>query len=280
MTKTPRPTIPELQTPGWNLILEGYRGSISHGTYVPTNTGIDDKDIIGVVIPPIRYFLGFDRFEQIERKIEEWDIVIYEVRKFVRMLAGCNPNVISLLWLEPNHYTKITSLGRLLIDNRHLFLSKAVHRTFSGYAYGQLKRMEHYDTGKAFKGYMGAKRKALVEKFSFDVKCAGHLIRLLRMGIEILSMGEVRVMRPEAPHLIEIKQGKYSLEDVKKEADHLFKMMDVALVRSDLPANVNQKAVAALLQELLFTHFDMSEAYGEMLPEDNEFGLNLSAVVG
>ena len=42
---------------------------------------------------------------------------------------------------------------------------------------------------------MGEKRKAIVRKYQYDVKNAAHLIRLLRMGIEFLETGELRVFR-------------------------------------------------------------------------------------
>jgi len=52
---------------------------------------------------------------------------------------------------------------------------------------------------------MGAKRKSLVEKFGYDTKNAAHLILLLRMGIEFLSVGVLHVKRHDAQELLEIK---------------------------------------------------------------------------
>lgn len=48
-----------------------------------------------------------------------------------------------------------------------------------------------------FSGYMGEKRKAMVRKYQYDVKNAAHLIRLLRMGTEFLTTGELQVYRGE-----------------------------------------------------------------------------------
>jgi len=126
-----------------SIILEGYRGSISHGTYAPTgDKSIDDKDIIGIAIPPLDYFFGLKKFEQIEIKQNEWDILIYDIRKYFRLLIKSNPNVLCLLWLEPHLYTKITPLGQRILDNRELFLSNECYRTFCGYASGQLKKID------------------------------------------------------------------------------------------------------------------------------------------
>jgi hypothetical protein len=128
-----------------NLILLGYRGSIAHNMYVPQNNpdSIDYKDLIGVFVAPIEHYLGFGREEVKERFIDEWDAVSYEIKKFVGLLLKCNPNVLSLLWLPNRHLVFEHELGRLLRENRLLFATKAAYHSFSGYAYGQFKRMTH-----------------------------------------------------------------------------------------------------------------------------------------
>ena len=129
-----------------HTILLGYRGSIVHGTYIPGK--IDDKDVLGVCIPPRDYYFGLKRikkfdydFEQYEKFEGEWDIVIYSLHKYISLMLKNNPNVMSLLWLEDKHYIFTTTLGELLIKNREIFSSKLAYKAFSGYAYGQLHRM-------------------------------------------------------------------------------------------------------------------------------------------
>jgi predicted nucleotidyltransferase len=225
-------------------ILTGFRGSIAHGMYVPQNKpdSIDDKDVMAVCVPPIDYYFGLYEFGNRGTKeimAAEWDIVIYEFRKFIRMLCQGNPNVLSMLWLEAGSYIKLTSAGQLLIDNRNLFVGRHVYRSFTGYAYGQMHRMEH----GACNGYMGAKRKGLVEKFGYDCKNAAHLIRLLRMGIEFLKDGELYVKREDAPQLLDIKCGAWTLEQVKAEADRLFKLSEEVYLKSILPKTLNMEKI-------------------------------------
>jgi hypothetical protein len=107
--------------------------------------------------------------------------------------------------------------------------------------------MEHF----VFEGYMGEKRKKLVEKFSYDCKNASHLIRLLRMGIEFLTDGKLRVFREDAPELKDIKTGKWSLERVKAEANRLFILSQEAFVRSKLPEKPDTEKVEKLLIEII-----------------------------
>jgi hypothetical protein len=99
-----------------------------------------DLDLRGVVIPPLPYFLGFARnFEQAES--QEPDLVLYDIRKFFRLAAACNPSIIELLWTDPTDHYLVTPLGERLLAHRALFLSRKVKSTFSGYAAAQLKRI-------------------------------------------------------------------------------------------------------------------------------------------
>lgn len=232
-----------------NTILLGFVGSIAHGTYVPSNNpnSIDDKDIMGICIAPKNVYLGLKKFEQKEKKFGEWDSVVYEIIKFFRLLLKQNPNALSLLWLQEKDYIKKVGAGEVILENREIFTSKEAYHSFVGYAHGQLHRMEHM----AFKGYMGEKRKQLVKKFGYDVKNAAHLIRLLRMGIEYLTDGVLRVYRQDNYEIIDIKSGKWSLEKVKKESDRLFKLAEESYVRSELPPKPDFVRAEDLLMSIL-----------------------------
>lgn len=99
-----------------------------------------------------------------------------------------------------------------------------------------------------FSSYMGAKRKALVRRFQYDVKNAAHLIRLLRMGTEFLTTGRLKVFRDEdAEELKRIKRGGWTLEQVKAEAQRLFDGVEEARARSPLPAAPDEAAAGAVL---------------------------------
>src|SRR5260221_7861295 len=99
---------------------------------------IDDKDVMGVYIAPIEHYLGFGRQDVYEKWEGEWDCVFYELRKFIGLLLNCNPNVLSLLWLKDNGIIYESSLGRLLRENRDLFVTKKAYHSFSGYAHEEV----------------------------------------------------------------------------------------------------------------------------------------------
>lgn len=216
-----------------DTVLVGYRGSIAHGTYVPSSdpNSIDDKDVMGIYIAPKENYLGFKMKDNYEKKMNEWDVVLYELRKFMWLLLKNNPNVLMMLWLPEKYYLYKNEYGDMLLQNRDIFVSKQAYHSFSGYAYGQFKRMTNFK----FEGYMGEKRKGLVDKFGYDTKNASHLIRLLKMGIEFLTEGQLYVEREDAPQLISIKKGEWTLEQVKAEAEKLFALAQEAYIKSKLP---------------------------------------------
>lgn len=116
-------------------------GSHAYGTSLPTS----DIDLRGAAIPPRSHVTGFAyTFEQNESKVyggAPVDQVIYSLRKFMNLAADCNPNVLEVLFVEDSDIVSTTAEGRILRDNRELFLSKKVKHTFTGYAISQLKRI-------------------------------------------------------------------------------------------------------------------------------------------
>ena len=251
-----------------NLVLMAYRGSVAHNMYIPNTdpNSVDDIDLMGVYMAPKEYYIGLGNPIDVDTKVDyrraidkfvgKYDVVSYEFRKFVNMLLKSNPNVLGMLWLNENHYLKKTEAGQLLIDNRALFVSTLAYQSFTGYSYSQLKKIKHGSN----KGYMGEKRKELVKKFGFDPKMASHSIRLLRMGMEFLTTGELNVAREDASQLLEIKRGEWTLEQVKNEAQRLFNLTDEAYIRSKLPTKPDYVQVEKIVMEVISSHI-MKEVY-------------------
>jgi uncharacterized protein len=130
-------------------ILIGLAGSHGYGLNRPES----DLDYRGVFIAPKNYYLGLGKVEQkdtgwsIESGIFDFldgqqDTVIYELKKFIQLLAGANPNILELLWLK--QYPVKTPVGEYLCQHRQMFLSKRVKHTYSGYAFAQIKKIESH----------------------------------------------------------------------------------------------------------------------------------------
>src|SRR3990172_10948002 len=88
----------EIQLYASDAVLLCYRGSIAHGMYMPGSDpkGIDDRDLMGIRIYPVEYYLGLGGVDAAkEYKHNDLDMVIYEIRKAFSLLLQGNPNVLS-----------------------------------------------------------------------------------------------------------------------------------------------------------------------------------------
>lgn len=235
-------------------ILTVYRGSVAHGTYVPPTepNSIDDVDFLSIAVAPLNYYFGITAWgnsgtkEVFEGNV---DLCEYEIRKFISLLLNCNPNIMAALWSHPEHIVSCDTNGELLIANRDIFLSKRVYESFTGYAHGQLSKMQKL----AFQGYMGAKRKELVQKFGYDTKNASHCIRLYRMGCELLETGAVNVDRTniDRDELISIKNGAWSANRVISEAKALSQRAKEAFHTTTLQDEPDRDKAEELLIQII-----------------------------
>ena len=123
------------------LMFVCFGGSWAYGTNVETS----DIDIRGVGLNTVSSLIGLQSFEQ--AVCNETDTVIYSFNKIISLLVNCNPNTIELLGGKEDSYYFPEGipgqLGKLLVDNKHLFLSKKAVYTFGGYATQQLRRLQN-----------------------------------------------------------------------------------------------------------------------------------------
>lgn len=122
---------------GSNIILLGLGGSHAYGT----NTETSDLDVRGCALNSKFDILTNENFEQFTN--DDTDTTIYAFNKLISLLSNCNPNVIELLGLKPEHYIYLSPIGQELLDHRKLFLSKRAVHSFGGYANSQLRRLDN-----------------------------------------------------------------------------------------------------------------------------------------
>lgn len=281
---------------------------------------------------------------------ESPDMVIYEFRKFVKLLEDNNPNILELFGNIPKEYIIETSPEyEMMKENLDKFLCKSVKYRYSGHAYSQFKRIEShrkwlldppkgkpsredfhlpvekrnsyqrvlsevrkyidkidlssldiskelqweiseyiqqrigwnvftqknkerffdgvlFDLGvdddyilyfhreaeyenavRKWKSYCKWKktrnpeRAKLEAKCNYDSKHGMHLIRLMRMGIEILRGEGINTMRDDAEELKEIRFGNWTYEQLEEEFRCLDSQIENDLNDSKLPRKPNHK---------------------------------------
>ena len=122
---------------GKSIILLGLGGSHAYGT----ETDISDLDIRGCALNSKSEILCGEDYEQVTDI--PTDTTIYSFRKLILLLTDCNPNTIEILGLKHEHYLYLSEIGRELLENRKIFLSKKAIKTFRGYATAQFRRLDN-----------------------------------------------------------------------------------------------------------------------------------------
>ena len=122
---------------GENIILLTLGGSHAYGMDKESS----DLDCRGIALNSKREILLGTDFEQVVNV--DTDTTVYSFNKMLTLLAKCNPNTIEELGCLPEHYLVLTDIGKELLSNRKMFLSKICIHTFGNYAGSQLRRMEN-----------------------------------------------------------------------------------------------------------------------------------------
>lgn len=252
-----------------NVHYETIMGSVAYGVSADTS----DMDVYGFCIPPkdeifphLRgEIVGFgtqkQRFNQYQEhhlkdpdalggKGREYDVSIYNIVDYFQLVMKNNPNMIDSLFTHETCVLSITRIGQMVRDNRRMFLHKGCWHTFKGYAYQQVKKMAgHERTGK---------RVAIVEQFGYDVKFAYHVVRLLNEVEQILTEGDLDLMR-NREQLKSIRRGEWTEQQIrdyfaKKEAE-----LETLYQESKLPWGPDEPAIRQLLLNCLEEHYGSLE---------------------
>lgn len=218
-------------------------GSRAYGTETPES----DYDFYGFTVPPLEiifphlngYIQGFGRtyspFEQYQQQhvshpvYGEVDFSIYNIVKYFHLVMLGNPNMVDSLFVNDESILFMDEVGKLVRDNRKLFLSQKMYHTFKGMAYSHLSRIKsgHIKEGRIEK----SKELGL----DYDVKDAYHTLRMLLQLLEVLETGELH-LKANSIFLNDVRSGKYTLQ-------YIMDMFDDMLGLAEQLVNSNQCAV-------------------------------------
>jgi uncharacterized protein len=163
-------TIDSVKQNGW-LVFEVITGSKAYGL----DNAKSDTDIKGVFVLPKEIYYGLNYVEQVNN--ESNDIVYYELKRFVELLAKNNPNILEMLSV-PEHCIlfKDTLMNEF---TSQLFLSKLCEKTFANYAFTQIKKA--YGLEKKILNPVEVERKRVLDFcFIYREKDAVPLVQYLQ----------------------------------------------------------------------------------------------------
>lgn len=83
-----------------------------------------------------------------------------------------------------------------------------------------------------------------------DGKNMLHCRRLLDMAIEIAQEKTIKVFRPNAEYLLQIRRGEVPLDEIIEKAESDILLLNEVYEKSDLPASVNMDVVNELLLQI------------------------------
>lgn len=118
------------------MLFVTFGGSHAYGT----NTPESDIDVRGCAFQSRSDLLGLSNFEQVIDNAT--DTTIYGFNKLIQLLSNCNPNVCEMLGCKPDTYVFYNDIGRMMVQERNMFLSKKAVNSFGGYANQQLRRLQ------------------------------------------------------------------------------------------------------------------------------------------
>lgn len=230
-------------------MLLGLVGSTVHGVTVDD---ADDRDEMGICLEPPDYVAGLKPFQQWVYRTQpegarsgpgDIDRTVYSMRKWCRLALSGNPTVLLLLFVPEHQCTTILEPGRELRANASWFVSRRVGLAYLGYMQRQRERM----TGE--RGSMRVNRPELIERYGFDTKYAGHVIRLGYQGLEFLETGRLSLpMRDaERARVLAVRTGEVAFDEVIAEADELERRLRLLVEQSSLPERGDHDAVDAFL---------------------------------
>lgn len=212
-----------------NVILEGITGSKAYGL----DHADSDTDIKGIYVAPTEKILGlYSVKETIDHTDPDW--TYHEVEKFIQLAMKGNPTILELLFLDG--YTTLTKAGKMLVDNRHLFLSNVVYKSYGGYALSQARKLN------ARGGTYGSGRGNRYEKHT------RHCFRLLYQGKELLETGNLTVRVTPAMREELFAIGKSEPSEIIDRFEKEFLEFDK--IKSVLPDEPNKEEINKLLLKI------------------------------
>lgn len=248
------------------LVLNTHYQTIMGSTAYGVSTDTSDIDIYGFCIPPKEVIFphlagviqGFDNdvnpfWQWQQHGISDpdkpgvtYDFSIYNIVKYFRLCADCNPNMIDSLFTPVHCHLQVSKIGAMVKSARKIFLNKRAWHTYKGYAYAQMSKINNKDK----KG----SRLDLINKYGYDTKFAYHVVRLMLQIEQIMLEGDLDLMR-NAEQLKAIRNGEWTEHQLKMYFTSKERELESLYISSSLLHKPNAVAIKQLLIDCLEEHY-------------------------
>lgn len=240
-----------------NLILLVLAGSRAYGTH----TEDSDYDWRGIMIRP--NLSDYIRYEGFEQKDSGWnletgnllylsqDTVVWDLKKYLALANKANPNILETLWNPDRRVTH--PVGMKLVQDRNMFLNRNIAKTYKGYAYSQLRKLENKNNEQQL-------TRGNDQKAGYRCKHASHCLRLLYQLHYLFLRGELflnvsNFSKKQQSLLSSIKEGNVELEYVQKSCNDMMSLMD-DLDFDIFPKSLSQQYLSDYFIELLDLYYE------------------------
>lgn len=218
-----------------NIVLLVVAGSHAYGL----NTEESDLDIRGISMGTPDSILGMESFDVFEDR--KTDTVIYSMKRFMELAMKGAPSVLEILFSNPENILYCDEkIGKMLLDNRDMFLSKRIYYSFKGYAKNALKDAE----------------KRLETNPKKADKYAMHYIRLCLEVEEMLRTGSFNDVLDRNRNMLmwirngSMRHGNKFTEEFYESVRDFENLLEKAYQNSLLPDTVDVKKVSRLLVKM------------------------------
>ena len=135
----------------FDIALKKVTGSRLYGTQYELGENpldpeyISDYDYRGVfILPPALHISNLHNSLEVAKIPDGEDEEFFELKKFFAMAKDNNPNILDIMFGKENSVVYQNNIGKMITDNRHLFLSQKIQDSFANYGLSQLKRIKDH----------------------------------------------------------------------------------------------------------------------------------------
>jgi predicted nucleotidyltransferase len=148
-------------------------------------------------------------------------------------------------WLvdPPDHLPTQEEFGGRAAEGRFKFPDHDAQRAYQN-------ALKHWNQYQVWVRNRNPERAELERLYGYDTKHAMHLLRLLKMGVEILSTGQVHVYRPDREWLLAVRGGLLGYEELLTLAAEYEMQLRELRQTSALPESPDVAAAEHMVVEL------------------------------